>query len=463
MPRPPEARGRIVLPPLAAGAAAALLAPPRVPAATVPGIALAERAAAVAIPVLLSAPAAGVRLRLARALHARGRAGSPFVVASGRRPSLDDLPPGATLYLDLPTLARDVVPAVEAILDDARVWVLAATDPGVAPPPALAMRLRPATLEVPPLADRAAELPALAAAIVAELAARAGRPAPHVSAEAVADLASRSWTADVLELEAVLAHAFLVADGEEIAPHHLGLERRAASGAGATASAAPAPAAPELEYLLAELAHELRNPMVTIKTFARHLPDLLADAELRTRFEGLTNEAIDRMDGMLDNVITFARLGPPHATRVELGPLLDRALAEVHAEVDGRAVHVRSTAPATARFTADPDQLTYALKNLLWGVVREVPPEHELQLDASANGVVTLRFGAGGEAAARLRRLAGSADEPSLADPTLLPLSFRLARAVLERNGGTLSIVPEAPDTTTVVIRLPTPNEAAAD
>jgi signal transduction histidine kinase len=124
---------------------------------------------------------------------------------------------------------------------------------------------------------------------------------------------------------------------------------------------------------------------------------------------------------------------------------------------------VQSAVPTSARFAADPEQLGYALRNLLTGVVREVPPEHEVQLDASANGVVTLRFAAAGEAAERLRRLAGGEDESTLADPTLLPLSFRLARAVLERNGGTLSIVAEVAGATTVVIRLPTPNEATAE
>src|SRR5207237_1158955 len=110
-----------------------------------------------------------------------------------------------------------------------------------------------------------------------------------------------------------------------------------------------------LEYLLAELAHELRNPLVTIKTFADHLPALLEDAELRTRFATLTSDAIERMDGLLENVLAFARLGAPRREAVEVGPILARA------------------------------------------------------------------------------------------------------RAVLERNGGTLAVVPEAGEATSVVIRLPTP------
>jgi hypothetical protein len=123
-------------------------------------------------------------------------------------------------------------------------------------------------------------------------------------------------------------------------------------------------------------------------------------------------------------------------------------------------VRVRQTATPAARCAGDPDHLVYALKNLFAGVLREVPAREELALDATANGVVTLRFSAGGAAAERLRRLAGRSepddDTSTLGDPTLLPLSFRLARAVIARNGGALTVVPEAANETTLVIRLPT-------
>jgi hypothetical protein len=68
--------------------------------------------------------------------------------------------------------------------------------------------------------------------------------------------------------------------------------------------------------------------------------------------------------------------------------------------------------------------------------------------------VLRLRFAAGGAAAARLRNLI-SPGRDTLSDPTLLPLSFTLARAVLERNGGGLGIVPEPEGKTTLVVRLP--------
>jgi signal transduction histidine kinase len=464
MPGRAEPRGRIVLPPLATDAAT-ILSAPRLPPAAVARLPLARRAAAGCVPVLLEVPLAAGRLLLARALHALAGYEGPLVAVAGARPSLERWPTGAALYVDVTALAPEAALALEALLDDGAVWVVAAAAPGIALPAALAARLGAVVLAVPPLAARRAELPALAAEALARLAARAGRPAPQLSATASAHLEAHTWPGDLAELEAVLARALLAASGGVVDTEHLALAATPPAVATApTPAGAPAGAGAELEFLLAELAHELRNPMVTIKTYARHLPQMLDDAALRGRFTTLCDEAIDRMDGLLENVLTFARLTEPHREAVALAPLLDRVLAEVEPELAGRTVRVRHAPDRAARCAADPEQLSYALRNLFAGVVREVPAREEMTLDAAANGVVTLRFAAGGEAAERLRRLAAPADAATatareastLADPTLLPLSFRLARAVLERNGGTLAVVPDADQTTTVVVRLPT-------
>ena len=455
MSTPAEPHGRTILPGLAPDAAVAVLAPPRLSAAAAARVSLARRAAPAAIPVLLAAPAGAGRVLIARALHALAGRGGPLVAATGRRPRLDELPPLATLYLDVGALAPETILAVEALLDDAAVWVIATAGPGAHLPAPLASRLSAVVIDVPPLAARGAELPTLAAFVLARLARRAGTSPPGLAPSALERMAVYAWPGDLAELEAMLARAMLVADGD-IEADDLALEAPAPSPARAASAPAQAGGTAELEFLLAELAHELRNPMVTIKTYARHLPALLEDAELRARFETLTNEAIDRMDGLLENVLAFARLGVPRTEAVEIGPLLARVIAEVEPDLAGRAVRFQQTGGPTAVCAADPEHLAYALRNLFAGVVREVPADERLALEATANGVVTLRFAAGAGAADRLRRLAAPGDRASLADPTLQPLAFRLARAVLERNGGALTVLPEAGDATSVVIRLPT-------
>jgi signal transduction histidine kinase len=433
------------------------------PAAAASLVPVARRAGAAVVPVLLAVPAAAGRLLLARALHADAGRGGPLVAASGRRPPLTGLAAGTTLYLDAGALAPETALALEALLDDGTIWVLAGVEPGVSLPGALAGRLAAVVVEVPPLVARAGDLPALAEAALGALARRRGGTAPRLSPSALAHLTSHSWPGDLAELETVLARAFLLAPGETIEAEHLGL---------AAPSALAVPEEPrretgaELEFLLAELAHELRNPLVTIKTFAQHLPALLDDAELRQRFAGLAEEAIGHMDDLLENALQFARLTTPRRESIEVGPLLDRVLADVTAELAGREVRVRHATAPGARCAADPEQLAYALRNLVAGVGREVPAREELVIEATANGVVSLRFAAGGAAAERLRRLAAPGDtsqlRSTLGDPTLLPLAFRLARGVLARNGGGLAVVPGPEGATTLVVRLPVPQGDAA-
>src|SRR5262245_20599920 len=186
MSSPAEPRGRTLLPPVDPVVTARVLAPPRLPAGAAGQVPLARRAGAAAVPVLLAAPAAAGRLLLARALHAAAGRDGPLVAASGRRPPLAGLARGSTLYLDAGALAPETALALEAVLGDGTVWVLAGTEPGVALPAALAGRLAAVVVEVPPLAARAADLPALADATLAALAERRGGAAPRLDAGALA-------------------------------------------------------------------------------------------------------------------------------------------------------------------------------------------------------------------------------------------------------------------------------------
>ena len=444
-----EPRGRAPLPAFAGDPAA------RLPAGAAALLPLVADAAAAAIPVRLDGRADGACLRVARALHAAAAHPGPLVALVGHRPSFEALPAGAALYLDATGLALDAALALAALLDDGAVWVIAAADPARALAAPLAERLDALTAEVPPLA--AADVPALATAIVAQLSARAGRLPVAVTPAALAALASRHFPGDVAELEAVVRRAWLRARGEPLDVAHL--DATATPPAVEAAAPVTATTGPHLELLLAELAHELRNPLVTIKTFAGHLPSLLEDAELRERFKTLTDEAITRMDGLLENVLEFARLQPPRREAVELEPLVDRLVGEVAGELRERDVRIKRTG-GSARVGGDAEHLAYALRNLFAGVVREVPPREELLLDTSLNGVVTVQFAAGGEAATRLRALATPAEHDRLVDPTLLPLPFTLARAALERSGGGLSVVPHDDGTTALVVRLPVAEEA---
>jgi signal transduction histidine kinase len=451
MPAPAEPRGRAVLPPLAADTARAALSPPRLPASSSADVALAEAAGAVAVPVRLEVPVAGGRTLLARALHRASGRGGPLVAPEGRWNALGELPAGTSVLIHAEALTPPAVPVLESLIDDGAAWLLVCSSESHPLPSVLAPRLEAVTVRVPPLGARLAELPDLARHLLAVLHARRGGSPPALMDDAVAHLTARPWPGDVGELEAVLARAMLRAHGGPIATRHL-------TGTDAPVSAAIVPDArrAQLEYLVAEIAHELRNPLATVKTFAQ-LPGLPENAELRTRFAALADVAVTRMNDVLENVLAFARLGTPVPVDVELGPLLDGLLADARPAFAERGIALDYVPANGARCLVDREQVAYALRNVLAGISREAPAQDVVRIDAASGGLVRVDFEDRDGTAARLRRLVLAEHPVDPDDRTLLPLVFTLARAVLERNGGTLTMDAGADGRAALEMRLGAP------
>ena len=448
--------GTLTLPPMLRAVATEWLQEPWLPAAVVDALPTIVAAAATGTPLTLWMPAGAARQRIVRALAATAGCAEPIAVWNVDSPR----PPGDVVLVEpaIWTAARWLT--LTCALDDDPGWLIVVAAPESLGPPVAVHGLGLVTLEVPRLCLRSGATIALAQAYLARLAARAGCAVPPLDPAALGRLEHHLWPGDQDELETALRRAFL-RDRTSIRGDALRLE---ADVPGDKVVMVPVPAVvrsggvpdARLETLLAEMAHELRNPLVTIKTFADHLPALLEDAALRERFQGLTNEAIERMETVLDNVLAYGRLGTPGRVAVDMPPLLDEVLAEVQPALAERGIVAARTGALHATCTGDPAHLHYALRNLLAGVAREMPPGQPLGLDASANGVVRLQFAPGGTTAARLRALAGSELDEALRDPTLLPLSFTLARAVVERLGGQLGVTTEDTGTTTLVVQLPT-------
>lgn len=93
-------------------------------------------------------------------------------------------------------------------------------------------RINVIELRVPPLRERTADLPQLAEAILARLAAGQGRPAPELAPGALAALAAYPFPGNVRELENILERALALAEGERIDAADLHLPQAPVRGPG---------------------------------------------------------------------------------------------------------------------------------------------------------------------------------------------------------------------------------------
>src|SRR5439155_1479789 len=66
-----------------------------------------------------------------------------------------------------------------------------------------------------------------------------------------------------------------------------------------------------LGMLAAGVAHEIRNPLVSVRTFIQLLPERLGDEEFRTTFRDLALAEIERICGLINDLLAFSQ--PAHA------------------------------------------------------------------------------------------------------------------------------------------------------
>ncbi|MEO6028608.1 MAG: histidine kinase dimerization/phospho-acceptor domain-containing protein [Candidatus Binatia bacterium] len=330
----------------------------------------------------------------------------------------------------------------------------------------LAYALTTLPITLLPLRERAGDVAALVEVVTRVLSRRLRLGAVRYAPAALDRLRDYLWFGNVAELEAVVMRTLVLrrpavveADDLVFLPEDVDralLARTDVSPvlAAPTSSTVPAIQGLDLEVVLGELAHELKNPMVTIKTFAQHLDSVLADPEVRERFSALTTEAIGRMDDLLETLLDFARFRAPTRRPVDVQALLDRALDEQRDALALRHVTVERNGARAGMVDADEQQMLFAFRSLCRGLVTDLVPHTPLTVRAGGRGAVEMQLQAGSSTAARL---AAWVDSPNGASETP-PLTWALAAALVERNGGVVRVRREDSGSTIVRIEWSQPN-----
>jgi DNA-binding NtrC family response regulator len=338
-------------------------------------------------------------------------------------------------------------------------------------------------VQLSPLRERPVTIPPLVQAMVRRIARGLALGSEiSFSPEAMARLQTYLWPGNLVELEAVLNRTLVhLPDAESAAPSvgpdeilftpdDVGRPRSpggsrastlaslptlagmpnlarlptrvAASGGGAAGTApdlvaeVPGTAArgsnADLRQVVAGLAHDLRNPMTAIKTFASSFANPAnpmasreADEDAR-RLGDLAGEACTRIDGYLEALQAFGELGQPSPRRSDLLALLKEA---VEGLPDAEGSRVSPLTDTVLKAEVDPAQMVFAFENVLAGMLAESAPTGIVRVRADGEKGLVFEAPVGRGPIVKLRALLEEGADRAMSWRLLL------AAAACEKNG----------------------------
>ncbi|HXY59980.1 MAG TPA: ATP-binding protein [Chthoniobacterales bacterium] len=134
-----------------------------------------------------------------------------------------------------------------------------------------------------------------------------------------------------------------------------------------------------LGTLSAGMAHEIKNPLVSLKTFAQLLPERYQDSDFRDTFSNLIGHEIDRIDSLVNQLLRFARPTKPILKPLHAHEILEKALTLVGHRLYQKDIKLqRSWQADVDTIRGDPDQLEQVFLNFFLNAMDAMKTQGEM-------------------------------------------------------------------------------------
>jgi PAS domain S-box-containing protein len=227
-----------------------------------------------------------------------------------------------------------------------------------------------------------------------------------------------------------------------------------------------------LGTLSAGMAHEIKNPLVSIKTFAQLLPERYQDSDFRETFSNLIGHEIDRIDSLVNQLLRFARPAKPLLKPMHVHTVLEKSLQLVGHRLYQKEIKLtRSWRADVDTIRADADQLEQVFLNFFLNAMDAMKRGGEMVVSTEirpAEEWVTAVSGANGDLQEALRitiRDNGEGirteDIPHVFDPFFTTkdygtgLGLSVVHGIIQEHAGQIEVESEISKGTAFHILLP--------
>src|SRR5579859_8108840 len=215
----------------------------------------------------------------------------------------------------------------------------------------------------------------------------------------------------------------------------------------------------ELGTIAAGVAHEIRNPLASIKTFAQLMPERMDDPEFKNEFSKLVLKDVDRITKVIESMLAFARPGQVSVREQSTNELVEEAILLIQPRLKAKHVELTRAFQGNPVVKVDKQQMLQVLVNLLSNAVDAVDGKGNIRVATGVSQFETKTFavievsdsGPGISAAVRSR----------LFDPFFTTkkegtgLGLSISQKIARDHGGTITVSSVEGKGTTFQINLP--------
>ena len=229
-----------------------------------------------------------------------------------------------------------------------------------------------------------------------------------------------------------------------------------------------------LGTLAAGIAHEIKNPLVSLKTFAQLLPEQYMKKSFREDFSRLAGQEVDRINQLVEQLLGFARPVSPTFQSTDLEEILENTLLLLKSRLSKQSVVVKKDIRVKPlKIMADGEQLRQVFLNIIINALQSMEGGGTMTIEVGLKRAADLESGLA-SAFPRLNKRdcavvtisdTGSGIEPEdlhhLFDPffttkeTGAGLGLSIVHSIIKEHGGIIDVKSKIGEGTTFIIILP--------
>jgi two-component system sensor histidine kinase HydH len=199
--------------------------------------------------------------------------------------------------------------------------------------------------------------------------------------------------------------------------------------------------------LAAGVAHEVRNPLSSIRGFAQFLGHVLEDKPEEREYAEIMVKEVDRINNVVTNLLSFARPVKPDLVPTDLPELLVHTVRLVEEDARLRKANIRlSTSIGLKKIYVDGNQITQVMLNLILNALQAVEFGGNIDVEARAIDSSLLRLSVEDD---------GPGIPPGNANKIFDPfyttrekgtgLGLAIVHMIVENHGGEINLVSPVP------------------